>query len=253
MTPHWYEDLFDDYAETYDRESFTAGTSGEVDFIESEIGAVKATRILDIACGTGRHSIELARRGYQVTGVDLSESQLARARKKADEAGVAVEFLRMDAAELPFRNTYGLALMLCEGAFPLMETDEKNFRILQSASAALEPGGKLICTTLNALFPLYHSVKDFINTQGSTVESVANHFDLMTFRDRSTIEVRDDAGRKKVLHCDERYHTPPEMAWLLKSAGFATVEIFGCELGAWSRQDPLTVNDFEMLVVAVKA
>lgn len=57
--------------------------------------------------------------------------------------------------------------MFCEGAFPLMETDDKNFAILQHAAAALRPGGKLLLTTLNALFPLYHSVKHFLEAKES--------------------------------------------------------------------------------------
>ena len=75
----WYEELFANYAKKYDRESFVAGTLGECDFIEREIDADRSKRILDVGCGTGRHSIELARRGFSVVGVDLSKAQLARA------------------------------------------------------------------------------------------------------------------------------------------------------------------------------
>ena len=70
----WYEELFTNYAQKYDRESFVQGTIGECDFIERELNCDKNTRILDIGCGTGRHCIELAKRGYEVTGIDLSES-----------------------------------------------------------------------------------------------------------------------------------------------------------------------------------
>ena len=86
----WYEALFANYGKTYDKECFTQGTVGEVDFVERELGADRAKRILDIGCGTGRHAIELARRGYRVTGFDLSEGQLELARKKAAAAGVQV-------------------------------------------------------------------------------------------------------------------------------------------------------------------
>ncbi len=67
----WYEELFADYANTYDKESFTKGTIQEVNFIEEEIEYDKSKTILDIGCGTGRHAIELAKRGYKVTGIDL--------------------------------------------------------------------------------------------------------------------------------------------------------------------------------------
>jgi len=56
----------------------------------------------------------------------------------------------------------------------LMETDEMNFRILQKAERSLKQGGKFIFTTLNALFPLYHSVKDFINADSTGAQSDQN-------------------------------------------------------------------------------
>ena len=85
----WYEELFEDYAEKYDKEAFTRGTVGECDFIEKEIAGAKTARILDIGCGTGRHAIELARRGYAVVGIDLSRVAAASGRGKSGGAGAA--------------------------------------------------------------------------------------------------------------------------------------------------------------------
>jgi len=108
----WYETLFENYGQKYDSESFTQGTIGECDFIEQEIGFNKSVRILDIGCGTGRHSIELSKRGYQVTGIDLSDSQLVRAREKAEKQGQKIDFLKHDARNLPFENEFDLVIML---------------------------------------------------------------------------------------------------------------------------------------------
>jgi SAM-dependent methyltransferase len=250
----WYESLFENYGKKYDTEPFTQGTSGECDFIEGEIGRNKRLKILDLGCGTGRHSVELARRGYQVTGVDLSDSMLARAREKAASARVNVSFRKEDARELPFVNEFDLAIMLCEAAFPLMETDEMNFKILAGATKALRNGGKLIFTTLNGLFPLFHSVKEFMDSHskedGATYEGLS--FDLMTFRDQSVTKIVDDLGNTKELACNERYYVPSEITWMMKSLGFRTVDIFGARLGNFSRKDPLTTEDFEMLVVGEK-
>ena len=248
----WYETLFANYGKTYDKESFTQGTLGEVDFVERELGEDRAKRILDIGCGTGRHAIELARRGYQVTGFDLSEAQLRRARDKAEAAGVDVVFQRRDATLSHFVQEFDAALIFCEGAFSLMESDEKNHAILKHAAAALRPRGKLLLTTLNALFPLFHSVKDFLNANASGAATDQLTFDLMTFREHAELTFTDDAGDSYRIETNERYYTPPEMRWLLQTAGFTKVDIFGCHLGRFSREHALTPDDFEMLVVAEK-
>jgi hypothetical protein len=74
----------------------------------------------------------------------------------------------------------------------------------------------------------------------------------MTFRDYSTYESTDDRGNKKVLKCNERYYVPSEIAWMLKSLGFREIAICGCRLGAFSREDVLTTEDYEMLIIAQK-
>jgi 2-polyprenyl-3-methyl-5-hydroxy-6-metoxy-1,4-benzoquinol methylase len=252
MTP-WYEALFANFGKTYDKESFTQGTVGEVDFVERELEADRSKRILDVGCGTGRHDIELAKRGYRVTGFDLSEGQLRLAREKAAAADVTVDFQRRDATQPHFDQEFDAAIMFCEGAFSLMETDEKNFAILAHAAAALRPGGKLLLTTLNALFPLFHSVKDFLDAGKSGTTTIGRlTFDVMTFRENSELTFTDDAGQSQTIETNERYYPPAEMRWLLQTAGFAKVDIFGCHLGQFSREHVLTTDDFEMLVVAEK-
>ena len=207
-----------------------------------------------MGCGTGRHSLELTRRGYNVLGVDLSDSLLTRAREKASALHLDIVFQKHDARALPFVSAFDLTIMICEGAFPLMETDLMNYRILEGAARALKPAGKLVFTTLNGLFPLFHSVKDFLAAaahEGNAAFS-RNTFDLMTFREHSTMVVRDDLGNEKELQCNERYYVPSEITWMLQSLHFAAIEIFGAKLGAFSRNDKLTTGDFEMLVIAQK-
>ncbi|MDD5700971.1 MAG: class I SAM-dependent methyltransferase [Dehalococcoidales bacterium] len=250
----WYEALFENYGNKYDSESFTQGTIGECDFIEREIGFNRSKKMLDVGCGTGRHAIELSKRGYNVTGIDLSDSQLAKAMEKAEKQALEIDFLKHDARNLPFENEYDLVIMLCEGAFPLMETDEMNYEILRNAAKALKTPGKLIFTTLNGLFPLYHSVEEFCasTTDPGSATYKSNTFNLMTFRDHNITEFVDDDGKKKTLECNERYYVPSEITWLLKTLDYTQIEIFGAKLGAFSRTDKLTTEDFEMLVIAEK-
>jgi len=248
----WYESLFENYGKKYDNESFTKGTVGECDFIEKEIDYDKSLKIIDIGCGTGRHSIELTKRGYNVLGIDLSESQLERAREKVKEQNLEIEFQKHDARKLPFKDDFDLAIMICEGAFSLMETDEMNFEILRNAAKSLKDSGKLIFTTLNGLFPLYHSVEEFCKstTDEGNATYRSNTFDLMTFREYNITMVEDDSGNKKELKCNERFYVPSEITWLLKTLGFKRIDIYGAKLGAFSRNIELTTEDFEMLVIA---
>ena len=248
----WYESLFENYGQKYDKECYVQGTLGECDFIEQELDYDKSLKIIDVGCGTGRHSIELTKRGYRVTGIDLSESQLAWARQKAKQSGLKIDFQKHDARNLPFDGKFDAAIMLCEGGFPLMETDEMNFEILKNVTRALKDKGKFIFTTLNGLFPLYHSVTKLSESQGNENRTIykSNTFDLMTLRDHNTAVFEDDAGNKKELECDERYYVPSEITWLLKTLGYKKIDILGAKLGAFSRKDKLTPEDFEMLVVA---
>jgi len=250
----WYASLFQDYGQTYDSESFTQGTIGECDFIEKELDSNKSLKILDVGCGTGRHSIELTKRGYNITGIDLSVSMLQKAKDKAKASNLDIEFLNYDARNLPFNKDFDVAIMLCEGGFPLMETDEMNYEILKNVTKSLKDKCKFIFTTLNGLFPLYHSVEKFMaeNSQEGNATYRSNTFDLMTFRDYNLTEFTNDFGNKKTLECNERYYVPSEITWLLKSLGYKIIDICGAKLGAFSRKDRLTTEDFEMLVIAEK-
>ena len=250
----WYESLFENYAHKYDKECFVQGTVGECDFIEQEINCDKSSKIVDIGCGTGRHAIELTKRGYNVIGVDLSEDQIKRAKEKAQETGVTIDFQTQDARNLPFDGEFDLAIMLCEGGFSLMETDEMNFEILKNATKALKSKGKFIFTTLNGLFPLFHSVNEFYKSAEKEGQSQCKEcsFDLETFRDHNIVVFEDDSGNKRELKCNERYYVPSEITWLLKTLGYKKIDIFGAKLGAFSRKDKLTTEDFEMLVIAEK-
>lgn len=248
----WYEELFTNFAHTYDRQPFTTGTLNEADFIEKEIQYNKVVRILDVGCGTGRHAIELAKRGYNVTGIDLSADQLTRAKEKAQQAGVKVYFYEQDARTIRYTGNFDLVIMICEGAFPLMETDEMNFEILTNATRALKDGGKLIMTTLNGLYPLRHSIKDFTNENQDNFSVVRNKFNPQTMRDVSTVKVADDSGNIKEITTNEKYYLPDEIEKLLRSLNYTSVAIYGCECGNFIRGRQPTADDYEMLVIADK-
>ena len=87
-------------------------TDLEVRTLDTVFKKKKVKRVLDIACGTGRHSIPLAKLGYQVVGIDYSPSQIKVARQKAKDAGVGSEFLVKDANMFSFKDKFDAAICM---------------------------------------------------------------------------------------------------------------------------------------------
>jgi SAM-dependent methyltransferase len=142
----WYEEFFgEDYMRFHLRggEWLDERTVPQCDFVLSALDLQPGARILDLCCGQGRHAIELARRGFRVTGFDLSEYLLCLARDCADKAEVACEFVRGDMREIPWDSEFDAVLNLFT-AFGYLESDEEDERALQAIRAALRPGGLLL-------------------------------------------------------------------------------------------------------------
>jgi 2-polyprenyl-3-methyl-5-hydroxy-6-metoxy-1,4-benzoquinol methylase len=245
MDKKWYEVFFENYADDYEQEVFTKGTLQECDFIEKELAGDKSLKILDIGCGTGRHSIELARRGYDVTGVDLSESLLNRAKENARKAGAEVNFILKDARLIEFDQEFDVALVLCEGGLGLMENDAENYKILTNIHRSLKTGGKTIITLLNALFPLTNDAGAFFGAEDYA-------FDLKTFYAELSMLTKDEDGNSIKIRASERNFTPPEISRWMHDTGFRYVEILGCMPGEFSRERPISKNDVELMAIAVK-
>src|SRR4051794_38434863 len=110
LAPTGWKQFFDSHAERYDENAFTRNTVAEVDFFLNLFPLSRGAAILDVGCGTGRHSVELAKRGFKVTGLDLSEGMLKVARRRAEEAGVEVEFVQRDATDFSFDRSFDAAI-----------------------------------------------------------------------------------------------------------------------------------------------
>jgi len=233
----WYQELYEDF-ETYGDEPYVQNTAAEVDFLEQILLSDRSKSILDVGCGNGRHSLELARRGYDVLGVDLSKSMLEQGRHVARSEKLTVDFRHYDARKLDFQNQFDLAIMLCEGAFWLMEEDAMDFLILSNIFNALKPGGKLVMTLPNAAFMLVNELSDA--------------FDLMTFRETFVINKTLPSGEQKTLECTQRYYTCPELKWMLQQAGFQTTKFFACSDAGYDQSKKPDRSQFEFGAIAEK-
>ena len=139
----WFTTFFDDaYLRVFEPELGPGRTGEEVDGVLDLADAPSDARVLDLACGQGRHAVEFARRGHEVTGVDLSTTLLSHARQRAAEAGVEVTWLHQD-MRVPVDGDYDLAVNLFN-AFGYLESEHEDQRVLDTVAAALRPGGVFI-------------------------------------------------------------------------------------------------------------
>ena len=114
-------------------------------------------RILDMACGNGRHALEFRRRGFGVVGVELAEPLLEVARADAEAEGLDVDYVRADLRELEYEDEFDIVLNLNDGAIGYLETEDDNKRIFDRAARALRSGGRQLMQLPNVLRAEKHS------------------------------------------------------------------------------------------------
>lgn len=136
--------------------AWTLDTSQEIDFVLDVLELSRKERILDLACGFGRHSLELASRGFHVVGVDVSEELITYAKSQAARMALEVDFVCSDLRDLGFRNEFDVVLNLCEGAIGYFETDEENLRTFRVIARALKRGGQHIMHIPNMEYARRH-------------------------------------------------------------------------------------------------
>ena len=243
MTDNPWPKFFDAHASAYDEEVFTQHTAAEVDFLIEELKLPEGARILDVGCGTGRHSVELAKRGYRVTGLDLSQGMLAQARRRAEEQGVHVDFVQADARGFSTAEPFDAAICLCEGSLCLLCPDEDAREhdrvILGNIAAALRPKAPFVVTVLSALRAIRCATDDDVE---------AGRFDTTRLVITSDME---SAGAGEPVHVRtyERFYVPTEFASVLEAAGFEVRGLWGGTPGQW-RREPLALDDWEIMAVA---
>ena len=143
--------MYDDFSADYDRfVNWPARLAAELPFLERQLPAVGARRVLDAACGTGRHAIALAQRGYAVVGADLSPAMIERAQANAAEIGVQARFAVAGFGQLSTLVGTGFDALLCLGnSLPHLLTPEDLAAALADFAACLRPRGLLLIQNRN--------------------------------------------------------------------------------------------------------
>ena len=143
----WYKTIWD---LNIKNSSWVEDTENQVDFIIKTLELTGKERILDLACGFGRHSLSFAKRGYSVVGVDITEAYINDARKTAQQASLSAEFIHADIRDAHFSNEFDVVLNLADGAIGYLENDEENLKIFDKIATALKSGGKHLMDLVNA-------------------------------------------------------------------------------------------------------
>jgi SAM-dependent methyltransferase len=244
--PDWWQSWFGpEYLALYDG-YLQERTPREIDQLEALLGARPPLRILDLPCGQGRHAIELARRGYQVTGVDLSAYLLGIARRRAEDLGVDVRWIQGDMREPLADGRFDLVLNLFTsfGYFAAASDDQ---RVAAAASAMLRPGGRFVVEVING----DRILANFQEREWFTVgeAAVMERRSLDRAARRMTVErtVARAADSDVNLHAI-RLYGPGELRRLLRASGFARIELYGDWDGA-----PASSESLRVLAVATAA
>jgi 2-polyprenyl-3-methyl-5-hydroxy-6-metoxy-1,4-benzoquinol methylase len=131
-------------------QSWVEDTEKQVDFLIKTLSLSGNERILDLACGYGRHALSLAKRGFTVVGVDITTDFVDDATQNAREQSLPARFIQSDIRDVDFNSEFDVVLNMAEGAIGYLENDEENLKIFDVISKALKPGGKHFMDVCNA-------------------------------------------------------------------------------------------------------
>ena len=233
---HWFEELATHMGETYLRYSFTKGTEQEVDFLVDALGLGDGSRILDVGCGPGRHSISLAKRGMRVHGIDISDTfvEVARGNARLSNVEDRATFERVDARVASFPPIFDAAICLCQGAFGLMDHLSHDLEVLGGLSAALKPGGGFALSAFSAYYAVkYHTEAVFDAGTGVSSEHTV---------------VRNAAGDALGAELRTGCFTPRELRLMCRQVGLSVDDVHSVEPGSYGRT-AATVESPEFLVL----
>lgn len=184
--------------------------------------------LLDLACGTGRHAFELARRGYRVAAADLSPTLLAAAARRTQRYASRLFLVRADMRRLPFHNTFAAVLQLFT-AFGYFRDDAANEAVLAAVRDALRPGGWHMLDFLNAeALPRTLTPRSEQNTpQGRIIQERS----IRDGRVEKRIRVQHE-GTEREFTESVRLYTHTDLVAMYRRTGFSVIDTRGNYDGA---------------------
>jgi 2-polyprenyl-3-methyl-5-hydroxy-6-metoxy-1,4-benzoquinol methylase len=220
----WFESWFntDEYVEVYKHRNEPEAKK-HVEFILEHSKVLPGSSILDMACGTGRHSLIFAEKGFDVTSVDLSDNLLCMASKSAAELNLQINFIKSDLRDIQLDQKFDLALNLFT-SFGYFEEDDDNFRIFDVALKHLKENGKFVIDFFNKNYLL----KNLCEYSESSVlgRKIIQHRSVSGERVIKKIEIKS-ADTDKFFYESVRLFSPVELIEGLNNRGLFVDRIFG--------------------------
>jgi SAM-dependent methyltransferase len=226
VPPDWYRSGFPPITAAM---PWADRTEAEVDRALMMLRPEGGERLLDLACGIGRHSLELRRRGFEVVGVDISPDLLEIAVGEAENQRLDVEFMQADLRELDLRDDFDLVLSLNDGAVGYFETDAENYRTFEVVAQALREGGGHLVQLPNVLHAEAHLPQKSWIVGESTLELSDHHWNAEDrYIEGSTVPIRFGEVFEKYepIPFRQRLYTAEELTELYESVGMRLANTF---------------------------
>ncbi len=219
--------------------------SEEVEHVISLLQLKPKAKVLDLCCGVGRHSIGFARRGFKVTGVDLTAHYLKEARQRAKKAKLNIKFIKDDMRRFRKRNTYDVVINLF-GSFGYFENQRDDFKVAKNVYNSLKKNGSFIIEIMGKeILARIFQKRDWYEIGGMMILE-----ERKTSEDWSRIHSRWiilEGRKRKEFNISMQLYSAVELSALLKNIGFRKINVYGDLTGS-----PYDQNAKRLVVVAHK-
>ncbi len=220
----WHEK--DEFWESYPFSDKMIEHAGEeVDQLIELAGLEEGMELLDLCCGVGRHSIEFAKRGFDVTGVDRTERYLERGRDRAQEEGLDIDFVQDDMREFRREGEFDAAVNLFT-SFGYFEEEQENMKVLENVCTSLRSGGKFIIDVMGKeIIARIYKERDWHKLEnGYQLEERSVEKDWSWLNNR---RIRIENGEVKEHNFSHWLYSAKELKDMLNEAGFSDTKAYG--------------------------
>lgn len=239
----WGQNYLDEYEDTLTPER----TLADVDFLERELHLEKGMKILDLCCGHGRHTIELAKRGYHMTGLDLNTFFLDKAKRDAEAVGATISWVKSDMREVPFENEFDVVVDLFT-AFGYLESDDEDQKVLHQVAKALKSGSQFTLDVINRdrIMRVFNPHEGKALPDGSLAVT-EREFDFVTSRNNERRVRMWPDGKKNDVKLSLRMYSLHELIKMCRAASMEYIASFGS-----NDSTPLSFDSMRCIVIARK-